>query len=100
MTTKRKLMRRSHSIRNFDPIEIVIVADNEGKRQAREVLSYIESGRIKPMLRHTHKFFCALDRDEQKNWYKSNKELMHWVSAYGYSEDLNYFPKTVNFVDR
>lgn len=98
---KRELIRRGHSIRNFDPEEFRDLVDEyehipEGKAEARKALKFVESGRFYPMLQAAHKFFRHLDPDEQRDFARRNPGLIEWVNLYGYLEDLIQWKKYVN----
>lgn len=91
--TPKDLDLRPFSIRNFEPEEFIVAAQNGGKAAARKSLRRVESGRFEPMLAEGHKFFRALDPDERRDFAEANPGLMKWLGVWGFLEDLITFPK-------
>lgn len=89
--TAQDLTTRGHSLRNFDPEDFREVANGQGKREAREALEFVESGRFEPVLAATQRMFRALDGDERRQFAKENPGLMRWVNVWGFLEDVGEF---------
>lgn len=87
--TAQDLFIRGQQYRNFDPVELVGVAFNEGLSEARDVLRFVESGRFEPFLDNTSDMFARLDRDEKETFTRRNPDLVQWMSAYNVTEELN-----------
>lgn len=89
--TAKELSLRSHSIRNYKPEEFRVAADNSGKKEASKELGVVESGRFKPMLKRSHRFFIALDKDEMEMWARNNPLLIRWMNVWAFLEDQRQF---------
>lgn len=92
-TTSTNLLARPHSWRNYEPAEFVAVAEREGKAEARSHLRRVEDGRFNKFLKYAHKFFGPLDEDEREEFARRNPDLVAWIGAYGYLEDLQPYPE-------
>lgn len=89
--TVQELSLRSHSIRNFRPEEFRVAAANSGKTETRKALRAVEGGRLDPLLKNHHRFFRALDEDEQEMWSRGNPLIMEWMNVWAFLEDQMQF---------
>jgi hypothetical protein len=89
--TASEVANRPHSWREYDPKMFIHAAKNSGKGKARDALRRVEDGRFYEMLKYAHRFFGPLDADERETFANRNPDLMAWMAAYGYLEDLTAY---------
>lgn len=94
MTTANDIvLGQGHSYRNFNPLEIAEIVENddltlhEQQQELQQVLSFIESARLRDFCERTFAFFIKLDRDEKELFTRRNPDLMQWVSVWGLSQE-------------
>lgn len=87
--TSRQDFPSGHSYRNFNPEKIRVLYDNAGRDETKELLSFIESGRIEDICEAISEFFYKLDTDEMELFTDRNPDLVQFMSAYNESRGLN-----------
>lgn len=82
--TTTDLRLRAHSWRNYEPLEFVAAAQNDGRIAALDELRAVEAGRFETMLDQTWAFFEPLDEDERQEWAARNQGMMDWVAVFAW----------------
>lgn len=76
--------RPGHSYRNFIPADLFDLASATDRDTALEGLSFIESGRFRPMIETADELLAGIDEEYRPDWIARNPDLTEYVLVYRY----------------
>jgi len=79
---RRLRVGQAHSYRGFAPVEVANLIFATNRQNGREVLEYIESGRLEPALEDTNSMVIRMDPDEIADYWRGSPEWTRWTSVW------------------